>query len=157
MYNRIIVLDPERPNFPLPELWVGQGCYGIIIIGNVPDEMTAIKFVPSPVGGGAAVAYAADKSHLVPGRWTVELPAWQFPTSGQADYEILGYVGDKVYGFGSGLLNVYASVMSAEVPDAPQTITDPVVTDPVTGKRWKLIPVVEDGQEPAIGLVEVPE
>jgi len=157
MYNSVVVVRPDHPNYPLAELWVGQGGNGLVLLRAIPREANLVRFILKPVGSQGSQAYYGVYDTTWK-QWVVTLPAWAFPTVGQAEYEITFTTGEETeigtFPCGTGFLNVYASAMSAEIPDAPEVSTDLVITDPVTGKRYQLIAVTNDLNQPAPALIE---
>lgn len=157
MYNTVIEIDPSAPNLELADVWIGQGSNGRVLVRNVPRLATAVRFVLTPVGSSGTQAYYGVYN-AVTHDWVVTLPGWAFPTVGPAAFEVTFSTGAdatlETFSSGGGTLHVYASAMSAEIPDAPDVSTELIVTDPVTGKRYILVALVNSVGEPSPALTE---
>ena len=120
MYRKLIILTPDKPNFPLESIWIGQGSDGVVVIPNVPAGCTA-SLILTPIGGGRLVR---DASSVTTFGQEIYLPGWPFPTVGQTRYEIKLTQGEgdleRTFWAGQSFLNVWSSSLdAAEAPPMP--------------------------------------
>ena len=127
MFNKVITIAPVTPNFPLPNIFGGQGSFGQVIIQGIPSGYTAM-FIFKPESADLAQLVIADEHN------TVTLGGWNFPDVEQIPYEIICKKDDTAFSCGKGFINIYASYTAGELP-TPPPVTQPIpmVPDPTTG------------------------
>lgn len=163
MYRQTVTLAPEKPNFPLTPLFVGQGSAAVVILSEVPEGATA-ALILTPVGGGTPVAYAAALNAET-GDLEAYAAGWAFPTAGTTKYEITFTTGtgdsERTFWAGSGLLHVMAAATVADIPNAPVVPQDTYVRSPVTGLYYLVTVELNDLGQPVLttaseGIENVP-
>lgn len=152
MYEKIITLRPDKPNYPLDPVWVGQGSAGKIILAAVPSAVTAVKAVIVPVGGSVAEAHAGALNATT-GLWEIYIAGWSFPAIGATTYEIVLTVGTETpvsYWAGKGILTVWAASTVADIPNAPLVPHDTYVYNVTTGLYHLVTGEINDLGQPVL-------
>lgn len=134
-----VTLAPDRVNFPLRPVYVGQGSALKLRLLGLPDG-SAAKLILTPVDGSPAQAYSSTA--LEDGTVEVYLPGWAFPDEGLTTYEINAYEGEGddaiTRWLGRGALSVLAANTSAEVPEAPAFPDGSYYWNPVTRLYYRV-------------------
>lgn len=150
MYRQTITLTPDKPNFPLIPLWVGQGSAAIAILSGIPDAVTACV-VLTPMGGGTKLLFPASLNDTT-GLMEVYIPGWAFPLVGDTRYAVEFTVGTedtaKTFWAGKGDLHIWEAETVADIPNAPFIPHDTYLYNETTQLYYKL--TVE--QDPVTGL-----
>lgn len=123
MYERVIELQPDKPNFALPPVWVGQGGEALYLLRNVPTVATGAGVVFKPYGAVSGQYFAGDLNSET-GDWHVYVSAAYTGTLGQGTYEVAYVVDTRSYWAGRGQLNIVASHLAGTVPVADLSAPD---------------------------------
>ncbi len=150
MYKNEIPLMPDKPNFPLKPVWVGQGSAAIFRFTGLPLVTgISIQLALIPLEDGEAGIYSGTIEN---GTGTVYVAGWAFPDAGQSTYEAVLIVagedvGDESTGYwcGRGSLNIMAATQSGVTPVPPVVIpADSYAYSPITELYYKITAVVNE-------------
>jgi hypothetical protein len=119
MYNKIITVTPDKPNFPLDPLWSGVGSDCLLDVAGIPSGFDALFIFTHAAPGSTPLAIACDA--------LADETYKRFQISGlnlnaieQVVYEIVAYkVVDGAttkFSCGRGYLNVTASDTTGTEP-----------------------------------------
>jgi hypothetical protein len=139
MYNKIITVDPARPNFPLDPLWSGAGSDCLLDVYGIPEGFSALFIFTHSATGSTPMAIACET--FVEGQEyrRFEISGLNLNAIEQMTYEIVAYiVEDGVTtktSCGRGYLNVTASDTTGTEPiPAGSTVPINLVYNLTTGK-----------------------
>lgn len=149
MYKNTIMLMPDKPNYPLQPVWIGQSSAALFRLINVPKiSGLVVRLAIQPL----AIAeeepptpiYFDGTFDYLSGVATVYVPGWNFPTVGQTGYNVAmldaptaeaDATGDPHgYWVGCGQLNIMPAITTALLPNPPPIVLpDTYLRNPITG------------------------
>lgn len=145
MFENLITLRPDKPNFPLDPVWIGQGGDALFIVSEVPEDATECKICYKRTGDTAGTYFDGDLNATT-GDWHIYIPPAYTQIVGAGSYQVVAVVGTRNYWCGSGVATVQSSCLGGLVPGADQTVVDQRVRDVSTG-LWHRIQLIPDAEE----------
>lgn len=149
----VIRLDPLNVNFPLRQIYVGQGStLRLRLTGFDAALFTAAVFIHPVVEGGTPARFDAALNAAT-GFHEVKVEGWSLTVPGTADYEIViydseipeGATAKDPYWSGWGKIVVKPSLIDAVIPELPEgQFPAGYVQHPVTGLWSKIVGEVND-------------
>ncbi len=136
MYRNVIQLRPDKPNFPLSPVWVGDASAAVFLFPGLHSGITAISLLITPVESGAVEEVAGT---VEDGVGTVYCAGWVFPDTGITKYEVAltasapDGTDDLVFWAGTGILTVLPASLEGINPVKPIIPQNSYARDPETG------------------------
>lgn len=143
MYNKTLIIDASKPNFPIDPLWAGQSSDCHVDVVGIPEGYSALFIFTHSAPGSTPLAIACEAfaDGIMYRRFKIN--GNNFPVVEQMTYEIVAYiVEDGVttkFSCGKGYLNIYASNTTGTAPIPPSSsVPINVVYNLTTGKLHRL-------------------
>lgn len=143
-----ITVDMANVNYPLRQIYVGQGsAMNLRISGFDTERFTAAVLIHPLVEGATAARFDAALDETT-GFLMCHISGWGLTVDGTTDYEILIFDSDstnEAYWTGRGKLVIRKALQVAEIPGAP-VVTPPqgYVQHPVTHLWHKVVAELND-------------
>lgn len=141
MYNKTLIIDASKPNFPIDPLWAGQSSDCHVDVVGIPEGYSALFIFTHAANGSTPLAIACEAFTTSTYR-RFKINGNNFPVVEQMTYEIVAYiVEDGVttkFSCGKGYLNIYASNTTGTAPIPPSsTVPINLVYNLTDGKIYR--------------------
>lgn len=150
MYDKEIILAPDKPNLPLAPVWSMRYSAGRMTFTGMPAAMTSAVLVLVLAGAATPLVLAIDLDAATP---EILIENGALTAVGQGDYYVYAFDSSaRIFGLGKGLITIEdAPTLEAGAGVTPVGNVVPVYA-PATGEYYLLTAELNADGEPVVKL-----